>query len=264
MSQVSESTLRLASAWRVWERNFQAYRKRWMYGLLPNFFEPIFYLLGMGFGLGAYMSGDTDLGTNYAAYIAPGLIAASAMNGAVFESTYNVYVKMHFAKIYDAMITTRISAADVVIGEIFWAMTRALLYGVVFALVAFLFGLAPPVSLALIPLALLLIGFAFASLGMAFTGLIPAIDLYSYFYTMFLTPSFLFSGIFFPVQERFPAELTMVAQATPLYHSVQLIRAIVEPGSQEVAAVWSVLYLGVFGAAFTLLAVRRITGKLFA
>ncbi len=259
-----ESSLRPISAWRVWERNFQVYRKRWMYGLLPNFFEPIFYLLGMGFGLGAYVSGDGEIGSNYAAFIAPGLIAASAMNGAVFESTYNVYVKMHFAKIYDAMIATRVSVGDVVIGEILWAMTRALLYGAVFTLVTFLFGLAPPVSLAFIPLALLLIGFAFASLGMAFTSVIASIDLYSYFYTMFLTPSFLFSGIFFPVQERFPAELVMVAQLTPLYHAVQLIRAIIQPGTEEVAAVWSVLYLVTFGLTLTIFAVRRLSRKLLA
>lgn len=254
--------IRLISAWRVWERNFAVYRKRWMYSLVPNFFEPVFYLLGMGIGLGVYVGGGGAMKGSYVTFIAPGLAAASAMNGACFETTYNVFVKMQFAKIYDAMIATRLSMEDVVVGEIMWAVTRSFVYGGIFSVVTLFFGIRPGLRLMLVVPVLLLIGLCFAGVGMAFTSVIESIDLYTYFFTMFLTPSFLFSGIFFPIRDRFPAALVTFARCTPLYQAVQLMRAVMRPGSEAVAPVWSVLYLLLVGLGLCWFAVYRLSRRM--
>lgn len=249
-----------ASVGRVWLRNLWVYHERWQYGLLPNFFEPLFYLLGLGVGLGFYVSTGDAFQGNYIAFIAPGLVAASAMNGASFETTYNVYVKLNFGKIYDAVIATPVSAADITVGEALWAVFRALLYGGAFLLVTLLFE--TPLTWRLLPalLAIALVGWAFAGLGLAFTSTVPSIDLFSYYFTMFLTPSFLFSDIFFPVAERFPAWLAAVAEATPLYRSVQLVRGVVN-GSAETLLL-DVAYLLLFGSVFTAYAVWRMQRRL--
>lgn len=252
--------IELASVGRVWLRNLWVYHERWQYGLLPNFFEPLFYLLGLGVGLGYYVSAGDAFQGNYIAFIAPGLVAASAMNGASFETTYNVYVKLHWARIYDAVIATPVSAADVTLGEALWAVFRSLLYGGVFLLVTLAFQ--TPLTWRLLPalLAIALVGWAFAGLGLAFTSTVPNIDLFSYYFTMFLTPSFLFSDIFFPVAERFPPWLATVAQVTPLYRSVQLVRGIVI-GAPETLLL-DIAYLFLFGAVFVAYAVWRMHRRL--
>lgn len=241
---------------RVWQRNLWVYRDRWLFALLPNFFEPLFYLLGLGVGLGFYVSAGGEFGGSYLAFIAPGLVAAAAMNGASFETTYNVFIKLHFAKLYDAMIATRVNIEDVVIGELLWAMTRALIYGGAFLLITLFFGVPLGWSLLLAPVAIALVGFCFAAIGLAFTSSIAIIDVYAYYFTMFLTPSFLFSDIFFPVAERFPTWLVAVAQVTPLYRSVQLLRGVAS--GDAATAVVDVLYLAGLGTVLSAYAVWRM------
>ncbi|MDH3443649.1 MAG: ABC transporter permease, partial [Deltaproteobacteria bacterium] len=107
----------------VWRRNASMYRRTWQWNLLPNFFEPVFYLVSIGIGVGAYIS-DMN-GLSYIAFLAPGLVCVAAMNGASFEVTYNIFVRLTFEKAYDAMLTTPIEPDDVLGGEILWAMTRA-------------------------------------------------------------------------------------------------------------------------------------------
>ncbi len=124
--------LRLSIA--VWMRNVTVYRHTWMTNLLPNFFEPLLYLLGMGVGLGFYMEKGID-GQAYLVFIAPGLLAGAAMNGASFETTYNMFVKMNFAKVYQAYLSTPVQLQDIAFGELLWAITRALIYGIAFLLI---------------------------------------------------------------------------------------------------------------------------------
>lgn len=254
--------IELRSVGRVWLRNLWVFHGRWFYGLLPNFFEPVFYLLGMGVGLGFYVSTGGAFDGSYLAFIAPGLVAASAMNGASFETTYNVFVKLHFGRIYDATIATPIGIEDVTVGEAAWATTRALMYGAVFLLVTLFFD--TPLSWRLLPAlgAIALVGFAFAALGLAFTSIVPNIELYSYYFTLFLTPSFLFSDIFFPVAERFPPALAAVAEVTPLYRSVQLVRGVVNGdwGGRGYDAV----YLIVFGSVLLAFALWRMRRRIVA
>ena len=244
------------SIFRVWQRNLWVYRDRWLYSLLPNFFEPVFYLLGLGIGLGFYVSTGGAFEGDYLAFIAPGLVAAATMNGASFETTYNMFVKLHFGKLYDAMIATRVSIEDVTLGEVAWSVTRALMYGGIFLLVTLAFGVpATPRLLWAVP-AIALIGFCFSSIGLTFTSMISIIDVYSYYFTLFLTPSFLFSDIFFPVADRFPPWLVAVAEVTPLYRSVQLLRGIAFGNADTVLL--DVSYLLALGTVLTMFAVWRM------
>lgn len=217
-------------AWAVFMRNAAEYRQTWFTSVLPNFFEPVLYLVGMGLGLGFYVAGGMD-GQSYLAFIAPGLAAASAMNGASFETTYNMFVRMTFARLYDAYLCTPAQIQDIAFGELMWAVTRALGYGLAFlSVIGVMTVLGYPILTSpaglLLPLALVLIGATFALVGQLFTSLIKQIDLYSYYYTLWLTPLFLFSGIFFPV-ERFPAGAA-IAWCTPLFHAVRLCRGLAQ------------------------------------
>lgn len=212
----------LTSASKVWLRNYTIYRKTYKLNILPNFFEPLLYLLGMGVGLGAFVSEIEGL--PYITYIAPGLMASSAMMGASFETTYNCFVKLHFGKVYEAMLVTPVNVEDIVLGELIWATTRALIYGLSFYAVIAVMGIPVWSSAATIVPVVALAGLLFGVFGLLFTSLIRVIDLYSYYYTLFMTPMFLFSGIFFPL-DTLPSWVEKVAWFTPLYHTVNLARA---------------------------------------
>lgn len=247
--------LTLGGAARIWLRNATIYRRTFKLNIVPNFFEPVFYLLSMGVGLGAYVAGVAD---SYLAWVAPGLLAASAMNGATFEVTYNVFVKIVFNRTYDAILSTPLSVGDIVAGEVAWAVTRAGIYGVAFLAVMALFGLVHgPLALLAVP-ASLLIGLLFAGIGLTFTALNRSIDLYSYYFTLFLTPLFLFSEIFFPL-DRFPRALQVLAFFTPLYHAVRLCRFLFLGGDAG-AALASLAWIAAVAAGFlatSLLLMRR-------
>ena len=227
MSAVRIPSMR--GAFRVWQRNVTIFRKFWISGLFPNFIEPLIYLAALGLGPGTFIQQGGISGQSYVEYIAPGLLASNAMFAASFESTFNTFVKLRFDKIYDAIITTPVNAEDVVAGEYLWAGTRAALYGT-----GFLGHADRPrnrlrgtpdhlVVGALYPADAAVIGIMFSVLGTLFTSLISHIDLFAYYFTLVVTPLFLFSGIFFPV-ENFPAPVPQVAWFTPLYHAVNVCR----------------------------------------
>ncbi len=237
----------------VWRRNFAMYQRTWKLNLLPNFFEPVLYLVSIGIGVGAYVSEMG--GTSYVAFLAPGLVAVAAMNGASFEVTYNAYVRMNFEKAYEAMLTTPIQPEDVLAGEIMWAMTRSAIYGGCFFIVVVAAGLAPlPHSLWALPM-IPLTGLLFASLGIAFSLRIPSIDLFSFYFTLFLTPLFLFSDVFFPLEERLSGVWLYVAEALPLLHPVRLVRAAFH-GAAAPTLWWDLAYTALLTAALLGVATR--------
>lgn len=217
----------------LWERNASIYRRIYKFNLLPNFFEPFFYLLAMGLGLGAYLSHVR--GVRYIDFIAPGLIATAAMYGASFEVTYNCFVKLHFGKIYDAVVTTPLSPEDIALGELLWGTTRSLLYGMIFLGVASGFGVVHSWMVIFTPFAVALVGMMFAVLGLTYTALVPLIDYFSYYWTMFMTPMFLFAGIFFPLT-RLPGWVQGLSWFVPLHQAVDLMRALVLTGDAHAAA----------------------------
>jgi lipooligosaccharide transport system permease protein len=238
-------SVKLPYALAVWRRNFEMYRRIWKMSLLPNFFEPVFYLMAIGVGVGAYV---TEMaGMSYAEFLAPGLVCVAAMNGASFEVTWNFYVRMTKERAYDAMLTTPIQADDVLAGELLWALTRVMIYGGSFFVVVALFGLAPlPGALLAIP-AIPLAGLLFAAIGISFSLRIPSMDFFSFYFTMFLTPLFLFSDVFFPIDERLSGGWLWLAEVLPLLHPVRLARAAFS-GNWSWVALWDVTYVVVLSA----------------
>ncbi len=254
-------SLSLPHALSVWRRDAAMYRRTWRANLLPNFFEPVFYLFALGIGVGSYITGMG--GMSYIEFLAPGLVCVAAMNGASFEVTYNIFVRLNFEKAYDAILTTPVEPDDVLIGEVLWALTRATIYGGSFLLVAVLFGYAP-LDCALLALpVVVLTGLLFASIGITFSLSIRHIDLFSFYFTLFLTPLFLFSGVFFPLEERLSRGWLVVAEVLPLVHPVRLARSIFQADLGPLA-LWDAAYALCLSAALLLWARRLMQRRLMA
>jgi len=252
-------TLSIPHALSVWRRNAAMYRRTWWLNILPNFFEPVLYLLSIGIGVGAYI--QQMGGTSYAAFLAPGLVCVAAMNGASFEVTYNIFVRLTFEKQYDAMLTTPIQPDDVLAGEILWAVTRASIYGSCFFLVVAAWGLAPlPGALLVVPV-IPLAGLLFAAIGVSFSLRVPTIEMFSFYFTLFLTPLFLFSDVFFPLQERLSGHWLWVAEALPLLHPVRLARAAFA-GTLGLVALWDLTYMLLVSALLLAGAGRAVRRRL--
>ncbi len=209
----------------VIERGFRVIaRQNWMI-LVSGFFEPVLYLLAMGLGLGALVGQVAGPGGStipYTAYIAPALLATSAMNGAIYDSTWNVFFKLRFAKLYQAMLQTSLGPMDVALGEIFLALFRGFLYACGFMLVMLVMGLVTsPWALLMVPVALL-IAVGFASVGMAVTSYLKSFQQMDVINFVML-PMFLFSATLYPI-EVFPEAIQWFIKAMPLWHGVELMR----------------------------------------
>jgi lipooligosaccharide transport system permease protein len=211
-------------ALRVWERDFLAWRKIYRTSLLLNFGEPLMNLLALGFGLGTYVTRLDNV--TFAAFIAPGLLCSTCMMGVTFDAAFGGYERLHDNKVYDALVTGPIEVADLVGGEILWQMTRSVLYGTTFLLVILALGLVRSwAALLVLPLALL-IGVIFACAALVVACVASLQDHLFYYFTLAITPMFMFSGIFFPISSL-PAAARAVIWLTPLYHFVNLARALV-------------------------------------
>ena len=253
-SQGQTLSFSLPCAMRVWYRSVYIYKRTWLINLLPNFFEPVIYLIGMGIGLGAYI-GQQMQGMDYLHFIAPGLVVANAMNGSTFETTYNLFVKIHFDKKYDSIIATPVNIEDAMLGELLWATTRGMIYGGVFAFVIYCFGLISFTQIFLLLPIVLLTSFLFGAIGLIFTAYIQLIDLYSFYYTLFLTPMYFFSGIFFPVENI--AWVGEIAHFTPLFHAVKLSKLVVF-GQMDIHILFHLAYLLLTGLVLSYFGIKRI------
>ena len=242
-------------------RSALGYRRSWPV-LVSGFFEPVFYLFAMGQGLGRLVGdlpGPDGAPISYSAFIAPGLLAASAMNGAVLDSTYNVFFKLRYAKLYDAMLATPLGPTDIALGEIGWALLRGGLYSLGFLSVMGAFGLlGSPWALLALPSALL-VGFAFAAVGMAATSFMRSwqdFDLIQ----LVIMPMFLFATTFFPLGV-YPRSLQLVVEWLPLFHAVELMRDLTT-GVVHAGLLVHVGYLVVMAALGTIVAARRLRALL--
>ena len=214
--------MRIKGALRVWQRHLTVYTKLYKSSFALNFAEPILYLTAMGLGLGAFVPAIN--GMPYINFIAPGIIASSSMFAAIYECTYGTYVRIVFQKTFDAILATPIGIDDLIAGEMIWGATKSILYGTTIIIVIAAFGLvASPLIVLVIPL-LLISGLIFAEISLIVVAKVPGIDSFNYFYTLFMTPMFLFSGIFFPL-DGMPAIVARIAYFTPLYHLVNICRA---------------------------------------
>lgn len=198
------------------------YTKLYKSSIALNFVEPVLYLLALGVGLGAFVKEIN--GVPYIKFIAPGIIASSSMFAATYECTYGTYVRMTFQKTFDAILATPVNIDDLVAGELMWGATKSTLYGTIIMAVISLFGLVDsPVLIAAVPV-LFISGLIFAEISIIFAAVVPGIDSFNYFFTLLMTPLFLFSGIFFPL-DALPPLISKIALFTPLYHMVNIYRA---------------------------------------
>ena len=244
-------------AFRIIERNVLVYKHGWIV-LFSGFFEPLFYLLSIGFGLGRLVGDVAGPGGQlipYAVFVAPALLAASSMNGAITESTFNFFFKLNYDKTFASILTTPMSPADISLGELIWALIRGALYTIGFLAVMFLFGLArSPMILLTLPGALL-IGFAFAAVGMALTSFMRTWQDFDLIQLVIL-PMFLFSGTFFPL-DTLPEPARFIVQLTPLYHGVDLLRGLTV-GVVGPETLVHVAYLVIMGVIGLLIVSRRL------
>lgn len=243
---------------RLLERNFYVYRRMWTI-VFSGFFEPVFYLFSIGVGLGTMVTdveGPAGQPIEYAAFLAPALLGASAMNGAIYESTMNIFFKLKYGKIYDGILSTPMQPLDIAIGEITWSLGRGALYASGFLVVMAAMGLMPSVWGILALPAAVLIGFAFAACGMAVTTYMRSwqdFDLVN----LIVMPLFLFSGTFTPIA-IYPEAFQVLVRTSPLYHSVELIRALTV-GVFDWSLAGHIGFLIAMGAAGATIASRRLT-----
>ncbi|NKQ58899.1 ABC transporter permease [Amycolatopsis sp. K13G38] len=206
------------------ERSALAYSRMWLI-LVSGVFEPLFYLVAFQIGFGKLVdevTGPDGRPMSYVAFVAPALLASSAMNGAIFDSTFNVFFKFRYAKTYEAMLATPIGPFDIAVGEISWAVLRGGMYAVAFFAVMTAMGLvASPWALMLIPIALL-VAFAFAAIGMTCATFLRSPSQFDYV-NLAVMPLFLFSTTFYPLSV-YPPVLQVVVQCFPLYHGIELMR----------------------------------------
>ncbi len=208
---------------RVWQRNRDVFFRLWHSEAPGSIAEPIIVLLAFGMGLGTYI-GLVD-GQRYIEFIAPGIIAAYAMFSACFECTYASFIRMEVQYSYDAILATPLNVEDITAGEIFWGATRSLMTGTIILVIAAAFQLVPSPWAVLIPLVSFLEGIMFAAIALWFTSIVPAIYSFNYFFTLFISPMFFLSGVFFPLS-AFPEILQKISWIAPLTPAVHLTRAL--------------------------------------
>ena len=242
---------------RLIERNARVYRHVWLV-FASGVFEPLFYLLSIGLGLGVLIgrvAGPSGQLIPYRDFVAPGLLAVSAMNGAMYDSTFNVFFRLKYAKLYDAVLATPLRPGQVALGEIGWALIRGFAYALAFTLVMVGLGLVHSAWAAFAVPVALLIGFAFAATGMACTTYMKSWQDFDYVLLASM-PLFLFSTTFYPLS-IYPRPVAVIVECTPLYQGVVLLRDLVlgDPGP---ALLWRAAYLLAMGLAGLFIASRRI------
>ncbi len=220
---------------RVWQRNRDAFFRSWRVEVGGIFVEPFILLVALGFGLGSYIQDFDDL--SYAEFLAPGIIASYAMFHATFDSTFGAYLRMETHHIYEAVLFTPLGPEDIVVGEVMWSATRAVLSAVAVLLVATIFGLVhSPMAVLAIPSAYL-IGLSIASIAMIMTATASTIGAMNNFFTLFVLPMFWISGVFFPL-DRLPEWAQTLAWVLPLTPSAALVRGLVTGDVSWIMLAW--------------------------
>lgn len=251
---------------RVFEHRLMQYRRTFRSSIFTSFVTPTLFLAAMGVGLGSYVDsgGSSALGgISYLAFLAPGLLAASAMNSASFEATFPVMSGLLWSRIFHAMYASPISPRDITLGNLAFIAARLTLISSVFTVVIVLFGAATSPLIVLAIPAAVLTGMAFAAPIAAFSATQKTPMKFNALFRFVITPLFLFSGTFFPVSSL-PAFLQPIAWLTPLYHGVALTRGLSLGTISEdpVQAVINVAFLSAFGIVGTVLAIRTIGARL--
>lgn len=237
----------------VMSRDVMIFRRYWRATTFSSIVEPTIYLLAFGFGFGALV---TQVGgIDYKEYVGTGVVASAALFSSVFAGMFNTFVRREFQRTYDAILASPVDVRELVTAEILWIACRAGVYCMAPLLVSTLFGLRPHWTTVFVPLVGFTTGFGFASFGVLISALAKSIDNFNYVTSAVITPLFLVSGTFFPI-DGLPEGVQVVAQINPLYHCVQLVRALVLGGigPEDLAHAAALL---AFAAAMWSLAVWR-------
>ncbi|MCW2277586.1 ABC transporter permease [Heliophilum fasciatum] len=209
--------------WRILRRHLTIFSRTFWTNTMFNFFEPFLYLTAMGYGLGAFV--QEMEGISYMEYIAPGIVASSAMFAATFECTYGSFVRLHYQKTFHAILAGPVTVRDIIIAEALFGMIKCVVFGAVILLVIAVMGQVRSSLALLIPLFLILPGLFFSLMAVTYTCLAPNIDYFNYYITLFVTPLYLFGGVFFPLTGM-PVWAQKLAWFNPLSHSVEVCRAL--------------------------------------
>jgi lipooligosaccharide transport system permease protein len=244
---------------RMVQRNLLVYKYTWMV-ILSGFFEPLFYLLGIGIGLGSMVPPIN--GISYSAFVAPGLLASSCLNGAITDGFFNVHFKLHHQKTYDGILATPMRVPDVAFGEMLWALGRGSLYAAVFLFVLLLLGVSTGRPMLLSAWAVLawpaavLSATSFSAMALCLTTIARKVQDFDMVMGLLVMPMFLFSGIFVPIT-RFPEVVQWIMRATPLYHAVGLLRQLTT-GDVSISIAGHLAYLVVGGIVAFCVAMYRL------
>ncbi len=216
-------SVNLKRAFRVWQRHLKVYTKLYLSSLTLNVIEPFLYLTAMGLGLGAYL--NEMEGIPYVNYIAPGIIAYSGMFAASGECSYGTFIRMTYQKTFDAILATPVNLEDLVLGEILWGATKSMIYGTIIIGTISAMGLVGSPMIIMAMPAMFIGGIIFSEMAVFYAAIVPGIDYFNYYFTLVVTPMFLFSGIFFPVS-GLPDIVVNIAWFTPLFHLVNITRGL--------------------------------------
>ena len=242
----------------VLARNYEVFFKTWKTSIIPPFLDPLFYLVGMGYGLGALVL--EIKGMSYIEFIAPALIASVMMTAPFFENCVGSYVRLYYQKTFDAMISTPVSIEDVATGELLYGAMRSLIQGVSILIVVALFGLISSPLALFIPLLCVFAGLVNGAIALSYMTYIPSISYVDYFFTVIMTPMFLFAGTFFPV-EQLPVWAQKIAYFMPLYHIVNITRALCS-GTRLATIPGDMLWLLICGICFYVFSLWRMNKRM--
>ncbi len=219
--QIQEISLR---CFKVWNRNFKVWLKHYRASIIGNFGEPLLYLIAFGYGFGALVKNVGEL--SYIQFLAPGMLAVTAMNGAAYEATFGSYTRMVPQKTYDAIVVTPVNVNEVIAGDILWATTKGIINSLIMLIVMLILNLVPSYTGVLTLFPILFTSFFFASLSMVVTTISPSYEFFSYYFTLIISPMFLLSGVFFPI-ENLPLLIQKIAWFMPLTHAVDACRNLI-------------------------------------
>ena len=243
---------------KVWARNLKVWSKYYKASLLGNIGEPILYLAALGYGLGRFI--PEIEGMPYIEFLAPGLVASAAMYSATFECTFGSFTRMTEQKTYDAIIVTPVSIEEVIAGDILWGTTKSLISGLAMVGVMALFGLIDSWMVVLVPLVVILEGLVFSSMAMLATSYSPSYEFFSYYFTLAISPMFLFSGIFFPISSL-PEWAGKIAWCLPLTHVVNLTRSLFS-GELGWPMLVDLAWLALFSSVLFVLSIQKMRRRL--
>ncbi len=240
----------------IWRRHFLAWRKYWLSSLMFATVEPLVYMIGLGYGLGALIP---ELGgMSYLLFVASGSLAFSVQNGATFEGMYSAFARMFNQRTWDGIISAPLSITDVMLAEWIFAATKAVLASFTFIAAIVILGISREWTLAWVPLIAFLIGLAFAALALVMTSVAKGYEFFSYWFSLGVMPMSMISGVFFPV-EQLPPAVRLVGDLLPLKHGVELLRPLLlgQVPTQITLHLFVLLAYAIGGFAIALFLVRR-------